>query len=123
MIVQLEMWQLITLFVSFVTFCGVVQRLLFAQQDKRTEERFAAQEKARETADKAILERFDRQVSEETKNADLTRNVERDLLKLKADLPLQYVRREDYVRNQTVIESKLDAVALMIQNMLIKGRS
>lgn len=37
--------------------------------------------------------------------------MERELLLLKADLPLHYVRREDYIRGQSVIESKLDALA------------
>ncbi|SDH93493.1 hypothetical protein [Roseospirillum parvum] len=43
--------------------------------------------------------------------------LERSLLEMKADMPLHYVRREDYVRNQTVIESKLDALALHLQQM------
>lgn len=46
--------------------------------------------------------------------------VEKELLKFKADLPLNYVRREDYVRNQTVIESKLDALALKLENWQLK---
>ena len=46
--------------------------------------------------------------------------LERELLTLKADMPLQYVRREDYVRNQAVIESKLDAVALKFENWQLK---
>ncbi|MCN2262768.1 hypothetical protein MLL02_26285, partial [Escherichia coli] len=29
-------------------------------------------------------------------------------MRFKADLPLNYVRREDYIRGQTVIEAKLD---------------
>ena len=31
-------------------------------------------------------------------------------MRFKADLPLNYVRREDYIRGQTVIEAKLDAL-------------
>lgn len=38
------------------------------------------------------------------------KQVERDLMELRAELPLQYVRREDYVRGQSVIEAKLDAL-------------
>ncbi len=36
--------------------------------------------------------------------------LERELLTLRADLPLYYVRREDYIRGQTIIEAKLDAL-------------
>ncbi len=38
------------------------------------------------------------------------KHLERELLELRADLPLHYVRREDYVRGQAVIEAKLDSL-------------
>ncbi|CGZ27219.1 gp54 [Salmonella enterica subsp. enterica serovar Typhi] len=34
----------------------------------------------------------------------------KEFMRFKADLPLNYVRREDYIRGQTVIEAKLDAL-------------
>lgn len=34
---------------------------------------------------------------------------------------MTYVMRDDYVRNQTVIEAKLDSVALRIENLQLKG--
>lgn len=36
---------------------------------------------------------------------------ERDLLNLQARLPLEYTRREDWIRTQSIIEAKLDALA------------
>ena len=42
---------------------------------------------------------------------------EKDLLRLRAELPLDYVRREDWIRNQTVIEAKLDGLATKLENM------
>ena len=42
---------------------------------------------------------------------------------MKADLPLAYVRREDFVRNQSVIEAKLDGLALRIENLTLRGRN
>ena len=41
----------------------------------------------------------------------------------KMDLPLQYVRREDYIRNQTVIEAKLDAVASKLETAQLRVAS
>ena len=55
----------------------------------------------------------------ETATRDLQR-LEKDFLTWKADLPLAYVRRDDYVRNQTVIEAKLDALAVRIDNMKLR---
>lgn len=48
------------------------------------------------------------------------RNLERELYQLKIDLPQTYVAREDYIRGQTVIEAKLDAVAAKLENVQIK---
>jgi len=48
--------------------------------------------------------------------------VERELLNLKADLPLHYVRREDYVQAIATIMTKLDAMALRFENILLKGQ-
>ena len=36
-------------------------------------------------------------------------------------MPLQYVRREDFMRSQTVIEAKLDGLALKIENIQLRG--
>ena len=46
--------------------------------------------------------------------------VERDLLELKADLPEKYVRREDYIRGQSLIESKLDGLAMKLENLQLR---
>ena len=46
---------------------------------------------------------------------------EKDLLRLRAELPLDYVRREDWIRNQTVIEAKLDGLATKLE-ALKEGR-
>jgi hypothetical protein len=41
---------------------------------------------------------------------EFSHQVERDLLKLKAQLPVDYVRREDWVRFSNTLEAKLDAM-------------
>lgn len=43
---------------------------------------------------------------------------EREYLIFKGDLPLHYVRREDYVMNQTIIEAKLNALASKSQEII-----
>lgn len=40
--------------------------------------------------------------------------IERELLELKADLPMKYVRREDNIRQEVTINAKLDALARKI---------
>ena len=62
-----------------------------------------------------------RHAEEEQKVVARLQALDRDFMQWKAELPLQYVRREDYIRNQTVIEAKLDAVALRLENWQLKG--
>ncbi|ASK91063.1 hypothetical protein KWH04_01095 [Xanthomonas campestris pv. trichodesmae] len=53
--------------------------------------------------------------------ADGWRDQERDLLLLRAELAEKYLRRDDYVRGQTVIEAKLDAINSEIKSIQIQG--
>ena len=46
-----------------------------------------------------------------------TRKLETDFLKWKAVLPLEYVRKEDAIRQEVVINAKLDALATKIDEM------
>ncbi|MDF5991266.1 hypothetical protein P4119_17475 [Pseudomonas aeruginosa] len=42
-------------------------------------------------------------------------------MSLKAELPIQYVRREDYIRGQSVIEAKLDGLAVKLENAQLRS--
>ena len=117
MLIQIELWHLITLLLSFFGAIGGFGKLLLSQFEKRQGERFAAQDAARAAAS----EQWDRRFMQlEAMSRDWIR-VEREFLDWKAALPLTYVMRDDYVRNQTVIEAKLDSVALRIENLQLKG--
>lgn len=79
--IELELWHLVLLFSMF---CGVVfgfGKILLSQFEKRMQERF---------------ERFEK-----------TEQAVQDLLKT---LPEKYQRREDWIRESTVINAKLDAL-------------
>lgn len=65
--------------------------------------------------------RLDEIRSRGDQNANAVVDLERQLLTLRAELPVQYVRREDYVRGQTVIESKLDALAIRMDKVQLGG--
>ncbi len=119
--VEVEFWQLVSLLITFLGFTFAAGKVLLNQVDRRLDERFAAMEKAREDAGKHWDEKFSTVIEQNRREAEGWANLERDFLRFQADLPLQYVRREDYVRNQTVIEAKLDAVALKIENLQLKG--
>jgi hypothetical protein len=98
-----------------------VGKILIKQVMARLDERFKAMEKARIESTKHLDDKFNTLEQAVNANEQEWRRVERDVLTLKADLPLHYVRREDYVRNQTVIEAKIDGLAIRLENVLLKG--
>ena len=117
MMVQMELWHLITLLLAFFGCVGAFGKILLSQFEKRQGERFKALEAARQTAS----EHWDKRFSSLENSAKDWVRIERDFLEWKADLPMTYVMRDDYVRNQTVIEAKLDAIAVRQENILLKG--
>lgn len=101
--VEFELWQLVTLSLAIIVplcgaFFGMVWRL-FSQFQKS----------------------FNEQLKGLTDESKMWRQIERDLLELRAELPVAYVRREDYIRGQTVIEAKLDAISSEVKVVQIQG--
>jgi len=54
--------------------------------------------------------------------SERTTELEKDLLRLKADLPRDYVRRGDWIRFSTVIDSKLDSINNRIEKLMEEMR-
>ncbi len=88
-------------------------KLVVAQFNAGLDTRFASLEEARKEGRKLFEERFRRM---EMKQDD----TEKDVRRILTELPREYVRREDWVRSQTIIEAKLDALALRIENSLLR---
>jgi len=127
--VQIDLWNLILLLLAFFGCVGAFGKILLSQVEKRQTERFAAQDKARETAQEAgekarkeAQDHWDQRFSTLEKAAAEWGRIERDFLLFKAELPMTFVMRDDYVRNQTVIEAKLDGLALRLENAQLKGK-
>ncbi|MCC8341600.1 hypothetical protein LNN35_02145 [Pseudomonas stutzeri] len=125
MMLQMELSQLIgwatALLSLFATVVTALVKLLLAQFEKRLADRFAAQDAARQSASRHWEESFAKLLDRQDKEAETVKQLERALMRFQADLPLEYVRREDFVRSQSVIEAKLDGLALKFENVLLKG--
>jgi hypothetical protein len=121
MLITLELSQIITLGLALAGGIAGFGKLLLSQFEKRLRERFAEQDKARAAGQSALREIFEQHMIEERKNSDALQSLERDFLRFQAELPLHYVRREDYVRGQTVIEAKLDALYNKLEIVQLKG--
>lgn len=111
-----------------VAACGVVGTLVGGfwavlrvagnQFERRLDDRFRSQDKAREEGRSLWVARL-------VKVEEDHRELEREFLKHLADLPREYMRREDHIRFETVIFAKLDALAaqqaLLAERLPTKG--
>ena len=120
MTVQVDFWYLVGLLLGFLGVCGTGMATLWRQTINHFDSRFAALEKTRVEGEQKLAERM---AALENVNRDETlqwQRVEREFLKFQADLPMRYVMRDDYIRGQTVVEAKLDALALKVDNAQLR---
>jgi len=97
MTIQLEAYQFIMILIAVLsTVVGTVKHL-WGQIEKSLGQKFIA---------------VDRELAEVNKEI---RGLERRYHELNTHIALHYVAREDYIRGQTIIEAKLDAVAQKIE--------
>ena len=109
MTLQIDFWQLLGLLLSGLgALWGVVK--MAAAQAQRHQDAAHAQ----------LVGRLDAIEQASRTEAGNWQRVEREILQLKADLPLNYVRREDYVQSTATIMAKLDAISLRFENVLLQ---
>jgi len=112
--IQIDLWELIlslaSLVVAFASLVWLFGTILVKQFRAMLDTRFTA-----------IQSDLTKRAAEDIKVAEQLRQFEKDFLTFQRDLPLQYVRREDYIRGQTVIESKLDAVYSKLEVVQLQG--
>ena len=118
--VQMDLWHLISLAVAFFGASAGAGKMLLAQSQRHIDDKFGAQDQARQSNHDAVSRRLDAIESAARDESGNWARIERDLLQMKAEMPLHYVRREDYIRGQSVIESKLDGLALKIENVQLR---
>lgn len=85
-------------------------KVVGAGWNKQLDERFKNMEQARKEATKQWDARFNELMLLRNQEREEIRGVERNLMQLRAELPREYMRREDHVRFETVITARLDAL-------------
>lgn len=105
--VEVDVWQLVgfglSLLSGFAAIIVAAGKVIAGQFERRISERFDIIERAREAEAAGIS------------------SLEREFMRWKAELPVQYVRREDYVRGQSIVEAKLDGLAGKIDNAVLRA--
>lgn len=99
MIFKLELYQLITLAITLFGTLWGVGKAFFNRVEASIKEKD-------ETLAKALSSLGDKL----DKESEAIRHLDRELLKLKAELPREFVAKEDFIRSFTVVEAKIDAV-------------
>lgn len=94
-----EVWHLVTLGITVIGAFFAVVKVLLMQHLRMIDERFNAL----------------------ASDSQAWRDLEREFLQFRVELPEKYVRREDYIRGQTVIESKLDSISSELKVVQIQG--
>jgi c-di-GMP-related signal transduction protein len=123
MSIQLELWHFILLIIAFITSLFAITKLLLSQTLSSIEDKFTAQDAASDAFNQQLTKRLDRLEAASRDERDQWQRIERELLTLKADLPLNYVRREDYVQAVATIMAKLDAMSMRFENILLRGQT
>lgn len=120
---QLEPWHLVLLALSILGGYWTLAKIIASQFQRSLDERFEAQAAALKAQADQLNQRLDVLDAASKQDVGQWQRVERELLNLKAELPLHYVRREDYVQAVATIMSKLDSMALRFENILLKGEN
>jgi hypothetical protein len=125
MMLQIEFTWLVGLLIAFFGAVWAFGKVLLKQIEKRLDERFASQETARvESQKQQETARTEAQAHWENRFIQLeqlARATDREMLLMRGDLPNQYTRREDTIRNQSVLEARMDALMNEVKMIRIEG--
>ncbi len=109
MTIELELYQIIMLMITVIGAVVGAVKVIWGRIEKNLDRNFLTIEK-----------QLDDVGTKAEASKEEVRALELKFLEFKADLPRTYVAREDYIRGQTIIEAKLDAVFAKIETVQIR---
>lgn len=118
MMLQIELWHVVLFLLAVLGGFWTAAKLLGTQWQRSLDARFTAQDKALDANHKAVSARLDGIESVNRADAAQWQRVERELLNLKAELPLHYVRRDDFVQAIGNLSTRIDNFALRMERAL-----
>lgn len=110
--IELNIFNLAALAASFIAVLWALVKIIAVQQEHALESRF-----------KTLGESLDGVRGSIAREQETTQRLERELLQFKAELPRDYVRREDFIRAVGTIETKIDNMALRVERAVINSRT
>lgn len=110
MTIELNPANLIAIGVGFMGVLWALMKVFAIQYEKSLEHRF-----------KQLNESMGSIKQSQATERDTTQRLERELLLFKAELPRDYVRRDDFIRAVGTIEAKMDNMALRVERALLSN--
>ncbi|MBX3588779.1 MAG: hypothetical protein KF796_19275 [Ramlibacter sp.] len=110
MTLEVNLAGLLAIATAFLSALWALVKVIGAQQEKRLSEKFGA-----------LTETLGRLGSDLRQEADATRKLETAFLKFQAELPRDYVRRDDFLREVGTIGTRIDNFALRMERALDKN--
>ena len=107
MVIELTLTNVITLIALVIMGLWALAKLLGVQAERRLDERFAVLNKTMTDI-----------AASQDRNGAAVLELERDFRRHQAELAIHYVRREDFIRNIGVIETRIDNFALRMERAL-----
>lgn len=104
---ELNFANVLALGTAFVLALWALVKIIARQQENSLEHRF-----------KALIESIQGVSANVAKEQESTQRLERELMQLRAELPRDYVRREDFTRVIASFEIKVDNLRLTIERAL-----
>lgn len=105
--ITLELWQLVTLLITLIGAFFTLARMLLSSTTRTIDEKF-----------RVLGEHLAKQDQSSLRQDEAMRRLERDVMDMRAELPRDYVRREDYTQAIATIMTKIDAMALRFEQVL-----
>lgn len=121
MIFEMTMTNLIAISVALLGAFWTLAKVIAGQNQRHVDAQFLLQEKSLLSNHEQTSKRLDSIEAVNREEAAQWQRVERDLLRMQADMPLHYVRREDYIRGQSVLEAKLDGLGSKLENAQLRA--
>lgn len=121
MIFEMTMTNLIAISVALLGAFWALAKVIAGQNQRHVDAQFLLQEKSLLSNHEQTSKRLDSIEAVNREEAAQWQRVERDLLRMQADMPLHYVRREDYIRGQSVLEAKLDGLGSKLENAQLRA--
>lgn len=110
MTLQIDFIWLVGLLLAFFAACWAAAQVLMRQHKEHQAALY-----------KAVTDRLDAIDAASREEASQWQRVEREFLRFQAELPVHYVRREDYIRGQSVLEAKLDGLAAKLETAQLRA--